>query len=198
MKKLLLSSIVAGLLSTSAMAWDFCADYSKIAVLTGTTGTAIAIGTTTVAPAGIVVGAIINHLIDCDETTETAVNETIVPTGEPLVKTVSIDDAKSVYFGFDKYNLDATAKEVVNADANVLNTIKDKIVIEGNADERGSDEYNYALGLKRAEAVKSALVNSGVTAELTTITYGESKPVCTEKTDDCFAKNRRVDFKTQK
>ena len=195
MKKLLLSSIVAGLLSTSAMAWDFCADYSKIAVLTGTTGTAIAIGTTTVAPAGIVVGAIINHLIDCDEVSETTINTT---TDEPTVKTASINDVKSVYFGFDKYDLDATAKEVVNADAPVLNAIKEKIVIEGNADARGSDEYNYALGLKRAEAVKSALVNSGVTAELTTITYGESKPVCTEQTDDCFAKNRRVDFKTQK
>lgn len=195
MKKLLLSSIVAGLLSTSAMAWDFCADYSKLAVLTGTTGTAIAIGTTTVAPAGIIVGAVINHLIDCDEVSETTINTT---TDEPTVKTVSIDDAKPVYFGFDKYDLDATAKEVVTADAEVLKTIKEKIVIEGNADARGSDEYNYALGLKRAEAVKSALVNSGVTGELTTITYGESKPACTEQTEDCFAKNRRVELKTQK
>lgn len=196
MKKLLLSSIVAGLLSTSAMAWDFCADYSKLAVLTGTTGTAIAIGTTTVAPAGIIVGAVINHLIDCDEVTaETIPSAT---KDEATLKTASIDDVKSVYFGFDKYDLDATAKEVVNADAEVLKTIKEKIVIEGNADARGSDEYNYALGLKRAEAVKQSLIYSGVTGELTTITYGESKPACTEQTEDCFAKNRRVELKTQK
>ena len=103
---------------------------------------------------------------------------------------------KTVYFDFDKYTLNSNGKESVNDTANVLKTIPNLSVrIEGNADSRGSDEYNYALGLKRATEVKNALVNAGVTNELQTVSYGEAKPNCTETNEDCFSKNRRVDFK---
>ena len=65
MKKLLISSVVAGMLVTSASAWDFCSDYSKLLTMGGTTGAAIAIGTTTVAVPGLIVGAILNQVV-CD------------------------------------------------------------------------------------------------------------------------------------
>lgn len=194
MRKVLLSSAIAAALATSAMAWDFCADYSKLTVLTGTTGTAIAIGTTTVAPAGIIVGAVINHFINCDEAQSDEVKTTVE---EPTVKRATIADAKDVYFDFDKYSLNAKAKADVAVDASVVQSIGKPIVIEGNADSRGSDEYNYALGLKRAQAVKTELINAGVTSELKVISYGEANPACTESTEDCFAKNRRVQLKVE-
>ena len=70
------------------------------------------------------------------------------------------------------------------------------IKLEGNCDEWGSDEYNYALGLRRANAVKAAMTAQGVSADrITMVSYGESNPVCTDKTKECWAHNRRVDFK---
>ncbi len=81
--------------------------------------------------------------------------------------------------------------EVVNGTASNY-----MIKIEGNCDEWGSDEYNFALGLKRTSSVKKALVSQGVDEKrITMVSYGESNPVCAEKSRDCWAKNRRVDFK---
>ncbi|WP_277640703.1 OmpA family protein [Wolinella succinogenes] len=106
---------------------------------------------------------------------------------------------KSVYFDFDKFNIRADMQPVVDGDAKVLTSAKAKgltVKIEGNTDEWGTDEYNYALGLKRAVAVRDALVAKGVDQSKTMlISYGESKPVCQEKNKECWAKNRRVDFK---
>jgi len=109
-----------------------------------------------------------------------------------------------IYFGFDQYKLadedvDTLRQnvEMVKNDTEAAN-IADKysLKLEGNCDEWGSDEYNFALGLKRAQAVKTELINDGVPAErITTVSYGASNPVCTEKTQECWSKNRRVDFK---
>ena len=72
----------------------------------------------------------------------------------------------------------------------------DTIKLEGNCDEWGTDEYNYALGLKRAKSVKDTLVAHGVSeSNLKLISYGESNPTCTEKNEACWSKNRRVEFK---
>ncbi|MFA6756952.1 MAG: OmpA family protein, partial [Sulfurospirillaceae bacterium] len=70
------------------------------------------------------------------------------------------------------------------------------IKVEGNCDEWGTDEYNYALGLKRAKSVKDALIAEGVPSDrIMVVSYGESNPVCSESNKDCWAKNRRAEFK---
>lgn len=102
---------------------------------------------------------------------------------------------ENIYFGFDKYNLTADMKEKAMSNASKLSALNSSTIVRvaGNTDEWGTDEYNYALGLKRAKSVKDVLVNNGVTANVALISYGESKPVCTEKNKDCWQKNRRVE-----
>ena len=105
---------------------------------------------------------------------------------------------QTVYFDFDKYNIRADQQDVVSADAAAAKAAPAslKIKLEGNCDEWGSDEYNFALGLKRAKSVKEALVAQGVESErISMVSYGESNPVCSDHTKECWAKNRRVDFK---
>lgn len=100
----------------------------------------------------------------------------------------------SILFDYDKFDVREDMQEAMTK--NTLLVKGKAIKLEGNCDEFGSDEYNFALGLKRANAVKSALVNSGVSADtITMASFGESNPVCLEKTQECWAKNRRVDFK---
>jgi len=102
-----------------------------------------------------------------------------------------------IHFDFDKYNIRQDQLSVVEKIANILKDAKGNFTvrIEGNCDEWGSDEYNYALGLKRAKTVKQALIDLGVDAnKLTIISYGESNPVCTTHNKSCWAKNRRDNF----
>ncbi len=127
--------------------------------------------------------------------------------GEESVGYASVDDRisavskelQSIYFDTDKYNIRPSEEEKVISDATILNgdLAKDlKIRVEGNCDEWGTDEYNYALGLKRAKSVKDALNVNGVDdTRMTVISYGESKPVCTEHNPDCWQENRRADIK---
>ncbi len=100
----------------------------------------------------------------------------------------------SILFDYDKFDIREDMQEPMTKNALL---VKGKMIkLEGNCDEFGSDEYNFALGLKRANAVKSTLVNNGANADsITMVSLGESNPVCLDKTQECWAKNRRVDFK---
>ena len=106
---------------------------------------------------------------------------------------------QTVYFDFDKFNIKADQQGVVSSNASVFNQADAQalsIKVEGNCDEWGTDEYNYALGLKRAKSAKDALVRNGVSADrIAVVSFGESNPVCTDKTKACDAQNRRADFK---
>ncbi|WP_024889224.1 peptidoglycan-associated lipoprotein Pal [Luteimonas huabeiensis] len=101
-----------------------------------------------------------------------------------------------VYFDFDQ---DALRPEFQAAMACHAKYLRDRpssrITLEGNADERGSREYNLGLGERRGNAVSSALqANGGSATQLTVVSYGEERPVCTESTEDCWARNRRVEI----
>jgi len=103
----------------------------------------------------------------------------------------------TVYFDFDKYNIKESEWPKVEELAKLIKEFKGSFIIriEGNCDEWGTEEYNYALGLKRAKVVKDALVKLGVNAKkLTVISYGELNPVCMAHNKECWAKNRRDDF----
>jgi len=108
----------------------------------------------------------------------------------------SADGFRSVYFDFGDYSISGTMQSKVSADAARAAQTSGKIKIEGNCDEFGTDEYNYALGLKRAKAVKDAMAAEGVqNGRMVIISYGESNPVCSSPTDSCYARNRRVDLR---
>ena len=103
---------------------------------------------------------------------------------------------KDIYFDFDKYDVRDDAKPVLRflADYLIKNT-SESILMEGHCDERGTNEYNLALGEKRALSAKKYLLSFGVSSSrLETISYGEEKPLCAEKTENCWAKNRRAHF----
>jgi len=104
----------------------------------------------------------------------------------------------TIYFAFDKYNITPEMQDKIDAAAELGKNegANYKVKLEGNCDEWGSDEYNFALGLRRANAVKKALVADGIDASrISMVSYGKSNPVCTAHTKECWAKNRRVNFK---
>lgn len=110
------------------------------------------------------------------------------------------EEAKSalrdVLFDYDKYNIRANARPVLDEVAAFLNKNKGmNIAIEGHCDERGTNEYNLALGEKRAKSTKDYLISLGVSpTRMIVITYGEEKPVCIDQNESCWQKNRRAHF----
>ena len=153
-----------------------------------------------------------------EETTNTVVEEEVVVVDESnaadtpaVIEGTDLDSGSMsrsalesrlspVYFDFDKYNLTSDDVEILQDNTKMFNKntggSEYSIKLEGNCDEWGSDEYNFALGLKRANSVKDELLNGGIAANrITLVSYGSSSPVCTDKTQECWSKNRRVDFK---
>ena len=105
------------------------------------------------------------------------------------------DNLKDVFFDFDKYDIRTSNAKALDTNAARLKTNNSLVPIEGHCDERGTNEYNLALGERRAKATMNYLVGQGVQANrITIISYGKERPTCTEHSEGCWAKNRRAHF----
>jgi peptidoglycan-associated lipoprotein len=109
---------------------------------------------------------------------------------------VAIADLADIHFDFDRYDITAAAAPILDRNAAWLKSrARAIILIEGHCDERGTSEYNLALGDRRAKATMNYLTARGVeTRRVTVISYGEDRPQCRERTEACWAKNRRARF----
>lgn len=121
----------------------------------------------------------------------------------PVEKTPEVDpnelftrEVRDAYFDFNKADIRADAREALTKTADFLrNYPQFRVTIEGHCDERGSTEYNLALGDRRAGAVKQYLVSLGISADrLTTVSFGKEKPFCTQANESCWQQNRRGHF----
>jgi peptidoglycan-associated lipoprotein len=103
---------------------------------------------------------------------------------------------QDIHFGYDSFELSSESRETLRSNANWLQgNAQARIEVEGHCDERGTVEYNLALGAKRAKAARDYLVSLGVSPErLSTISYGEELPLCRESTESCWQENRRAHF----
>lgn len=101
-----------------------------------------------------------------------------------------------IHFGYNDYTIQPQDNSILRANADWLTQHPDTHVqVEGNCDDRGSEEYNIALGAKRAQSAKDYLTTLGISGDrISTISYGKELPICTEETDDCWAQNRRDHF----
>ena len=146
--------------------------------------------------------------ISTDENSMVTQEENIQPNvvsapEEPEEEKKTLEDGTiigSVYFDFDKFSIKPDMQSVIDESISTINENSEmKVLIEGNTDEFGSDEYNFALGNKRALAVKSALVLRGVDKDaIQVVSLGKTKPICTDKTPECYQKNRRGDIRLVK
>jgi len=105
---------------------------------------------------------------------------------------------REVYFEFDRYDLDSNDRAILRTNAEWLKKHSAlRVEVEGHCDERGTSEYNLALGAKRAQAAKDYLMSLGIAERrISATSYGEEIPVCREHTEDCWQKNRRDRFVT--
>jgi len=124
-------------------------------------------------------------------------SNTVQTPSRPSVKDFApIGDVRDIHFDFDKYNVRADAEPILDANASWLKSHANQLLlVEGHCDERGTNEYNLALGERRAKATMNYLVSRGVDARrITIISYGEDRPQCQEHNETCWAKNRRAHF----
>jgi len=136
-------------------------------------------------------------------TQEATARVTVTPVAAPPPQTSNETEAqlfaanvKDVFFEYDSYDISQQYQQVLQSDARFLQQHPNmKFTIEGHCDERGSTEYNLALGDNRANAVRQALISLGIPADrIRTISYGKERPFCTESTEACWAQNRRGHF----
>jgi peptidoglycan-associated lipoprotein len=106
-----------------------------------------------------------------------------------------LSQLRPVFFDYDKSDIRADQMEVLQTDAQILKQIGNKVQIQGHCDERGTEEYNLALGDRRARMVREYLNSLGIdAARLDTISYGESRPFATQHNEDAWSENRRAHF----
>jgi peptidoglycan-associated lipoprotein len=117
-------------------------------------------------------------------------------TPEPTMDQLWQQNVRDAFFDFNKADIRSDAREALGKTAEFLrNYAQLKVTIEGHCDERGSTEYNLALGDRRASAVKQYLISLGISADrLTTVSFGKEKPFCMQATEDCYQQNRRGHF----
>jgi peptidoglycan-associated lipoprotein len=123
--------------------------------------------------------------------------ESIDSKNDATAKTTGQDNMfDDILFDYDRYDVKETSKPILSNVSDWLSKHPEaKISIEGHCDERGTNEYNLALGDRRAKAVKEYLLSMGVVSKKAdTISYGEERPLCKESTEDCWTKNRRAHF----
>ncbi|MBV7299968.1 peptidoglycan-associated lipoprotein Pal [Enterovibrio paralichthyis] len=113
---------------------------------------------------------------------------------EQEIRNNELRQSQTVYFGFDDYSVLPQFEDMLDAHAEFLRANGDiKVVVEGHADERGTPEYNIALGERRANAVAKYLQALGVPAsQISIVSYGEEKPLVLGQSDEAYAKNRRA------
>lgn len=131
-------------------------------------------------------------------TTQASARVTVNPVAAATTPAVSIEELfkqsiKDVFFDYDKYSLRPDGQQALAADAKFLRQHPEiKVLIEGHCDERGSEEYNLALGDNRAGAARDALRQLAISPDrIRTVSYGKEKPFCTEATEPCYQQNRR-------
>lgn len=109
---------------------------------------------------------------------------------------MAIPELKDIHFDFDKYAIRPGDTKMLDENAKWMKANPNHLIlIEGHADERGTNEYNLALGERRAKSSMDYLVSLGIQAgRLTIISYGEERPICTQKNEDCWSQNRRAHF----
>ena len=119
---------------------------------------------------------------------------------QPTIQEILAKQVQDVHFDYDKSDIRAEDQAIIQGDAGALKTVFQMdanfvVTIEGHCDERGSAEYNLALGDRRAAATKDALISLGVPGDkLKTVSFGKERPICTEAMEDCYARNRRAHF----
>ena len=147
---------------------------------------------------GLTLAVVMAFLVGCSSSDK---KKTAAPaaTPAPVVKEEAAPVkavANVVYFEFDKFDLTPEARTVLLAHAEKLKGSSAAVRLEGHADERGSREYNMALGEKRAKAARDFLVLQGVkAASLEVVSYGEERPVATGHEETSYSQNRRVEIK---
>jgi peptidoglycan-associated lipoprotein len=138
-----------------------------------------------------------------DATARVTVNAAPAPpptTSSATEEELFSQNVKDIYFDYDKYDIRAGEQGSLQGDAQFLQQHANiHITVEGHCDERGSTEYNLALGTNRADAVKNALIQAGVGGDrIKTISYGKEKPFCSESNESCYQQNRRGHFVYEK
>ncbi len=122
------------------------------------------------------------------------------PTASATEEELFSQTVKDIFFEYDKFDISPDQQAALRGDIDFLKQHANvRFTIEGHCDERGSTEYNLALGDNRANSVKNALVQGGVSADrIKTISYGKEKPFCTQSNEQCWQQNRRGHFVYQK
>ena len=124
----------------------------------------------------------------------------VVPTRTLTAEEEFMGSIQDIFYDYDTYDIRADAQAALSKDvAYLVNHPNAKVVIGGYCDERGSNEYNLALGQNRADAAKNALVTAGIAASrIRVLSYGKEKPFCAESTEECWQQNRRSGFVVDK